>query len=102
MTYERLVPIISSETHVPRVFGFKIHSSSASLPKNLINSNKNEECKNISNNNSKISNSINNSSNNEVGSSIKDTNVNGENAISLAFINKIVSDNNISAKKRKL
>lgn len=98
MTYEELVPKISSDSYIPRVFGFKIHSSSNSLPKEIIESSDNKECKRKSNNsddNSKIS------SNNDVENLNKDTNTTDENVISLEFINNIVSDNNISVKKQK-
>ena len=33
MTYEDLAPETGIERHIPRVFGFKVHSSSRSLPK---------------------------------------------------------------------
>lgn len=36
MTYDDLVPTAPSGSYVPRVFGFKVHSSSSSLPKKVV------------------------------------------------------------------
>lgn len=36
MTYDELVPTVPSTNYVPRVFGFKVHSSSSSLPKKVV------------------------------------------------------------------
>lgn len=36
MTFDDLVPCIPTATYVPRVFGFKIHASSNSLPKKVV------------------------------------------------------------------
>lgn len=36
MTYDELVPPVPTSSYVPRVYGFKIHSSSSSLPKKVV------------------------------------------------------------------
>lgn len=36
MTFDELVPTVPTATYVPRVFGFKIHSSSNSMPKKIV------------------------------------------------------------------
>jgi len=36
MTYENIVPSAPTSCYVPRIFGFKVHSSSSSLPKRVV------------------------------------------------------------------
>ena len=36
MTFDELVPTVPTATYVPKVFGFKVHSSSNSMPKKIV------------------------------------------------------------------